>query len=129
MALSEHEQKLLAEMEAALAADDPRLVGALTGKARTRQASRVLFGFVAVLAGLAVLIAGLIAKSTPIGVIGFVIALAGAFTAISNFSLRQIRGSGAVGKSAGKGNGGSGGSGGSGWGDRLERRWDDRNNK
>ena len=122
MALSEHELKLLAEMEAALAADDPRLVGTLTGKARTRQASRVLFGSFGVLAGLAVVVAGLIAKSTPVGIIGFVIALAGAFTAISNFSLRQMVGSGAVGSPAGKRQR-------PGWGDRLERRWDDRNNK
>jgi hypothetical protein len=121
VALSEHELKLLAEMEAALAADDPRLVGTLTGKARTRQASRVLLGFFSVLAGLTVVVAGLIAKSTPVGIIGFVIALAGAFTAISNFSLRQMVGSGAMGSPAGKRHR-------PGWGDRLERRWDDRNN-
>ena len=121
MALSEHELKLLAEMEAALAADDPRLVGTLTGKARTRQASRVLLGFFSVLAGLTVVVAGLIAKSTPVGIIGFVIALAGAFTAISNFSLRQMVGSGAMGSHTGKRQR-------PGWGDRLERRWDDRNN-
>lgn len=118
MALSEHEQKLLAEMEAALAADDPRLVGALRGKARTHQASRVLAGSLAVLAGLAVIVAGLIAKVTIIGVIGFIIALSGAFTAISNFSLRNMRGKG-VASSARKS---------ARWSDRLERRWDDRNN-
>lgn len=118
MALSEHEQKLLAEMEAALAADDPRLVGTLSGKARTRQASRVLFGFFAVLAGLAVIVAGLVAKSTAVGIIGFVIALSGAFTAISNFSLRQILGKNTGTKSRTPK-----------WSDRLERRWDDRNNQ
>ncbi len=118
MALSEHEQKLLAEMEAALLADDPRLVGALSGKARTRQASRVLLGFFAVLAGLAVIIAGLIAKMTPVGIAGFVLALAGAFTAISNFSLKQMMGRNTGTKSSGPR-----------FGDRLERRWDDRNNQ
>ena len=82
----------------------------------------VLLGFFAVLGGLAVVVAGLIAKSTPVGIIGFVIALAGAFTAISNFSLRQMVGSGAMGSPAGKRQR-------PGWGDRLERRWDDRNNK
>jgi Protein of unknown function (DUF3040) len=118
VALSEHEQKLLAEMEAALAADDPRLVGALSGKARTRQASRVLTGALAVLVGLAVIIAGLIAKTTIVGIIGFIIALSGAFTAISNFSLRQMMGKN-IGTSARKS---------ARWSDRLERRWDDRNN-
>jgi hypothetical protein len=121
VALSEHEQKLLAEMEAALAADDPRLVGALTGKARTRQASRVLLGFVSVLGGLAVVLAGLVAKSTPVGIIGFIIALTGAFTAISNFSLRQVMGRN-TGTSSPKQRG-------TGMRNRLERRWDDRNNQ
>jgi len=121
VALSEHEQKLLAEMEAALTADDPRLVGALTGKVRTRQASRVLLGFVSVLGGLAVVLAGLVAKSTPVGIIGFVIALVGAFTAISNFSLRQMMGKN-TGSNAGKQRG-------PGIGDRLGQRWDDRNNQ
>ena len=38
MALSDHERKLLAEMEAALEQEDPRLLSTLTGKARTKQA-------------------------------------------------------------------------------------------
>lgn len=119
MALSEHEQKLLAEMEAALAVDDPRLVGTLSGKARTRQASRVLLGFFAVLCGLAILVAGLIAKSTPIGIGGFIVALFGAFTAISNFSLRQMTGGNvSLGQPSKRP--------GTGWNDRLGRRWDDR---
>ena len=118
MALSEHEQKLLAEMEAALAADDPRLVGALSGKARTRQASRVLTGLLGVLVGLAVVLAGLVAKSTVVGVVGFIISLIGAFTVISNFSLRQMMGKNTATKKRSPG-----------WGDRLERRWDDRNNQ
>jgi len=126
VALSEHELKLLAEMEAALAADDPRLVGTLTGKARTRQASRVLLGFFTVLIGLSVVVAAAtsahsISLVVTLGVSGFVIALAGAFTAISNFSLRQMVGSGAMGSHTGKRQR-------PGWGDRLERRWDDRNN-
>ena len=125
MALSEHEQKLLAEMEAALAADDPRLVGALSGKARTRQASRVLTGSLAVLVGLIIIISGLVAKSTPIGIAGFVIALFGAFTAISNFSLHQLTSQGAP----GKGHSSTGKSRKPKWSDRLERRWDDRNNQ
>ena len=33
MALSDHERKLLAEMEAALEQEDPRLLSTLTGKA------------------------------------------------------------------------------------------------
>lgn len=117
MALSEHEQKLLAEMEAALAADDPRLVGTLTGKTRTRQASRVLLGVIAVLVGLIIVLSGLVAKSTFIGVAGFIVSLSGAFSAISNFSLRQMLGKNTGTKIKNPR-----------WSDRLERRWDDRSN-
>ena len=40
MALSEHEKRMLAEMEAALVADDPRLVSTLNGRERTPKGSR-----------------------------------------------------------------------------------------
>jgi len=63
MALSDHERKLLAEMEAALEQEDPKLLSTLTGKARTRQGSRALLGFSILVVGLLVLISGLIAKA------------------------------------------------------------------
>ncbi len=116
MALSEHEQKLLAEMEAALAVDDPRLVSTLNGKARTRQASRVLLGFMGILLGLAIIFAGLISKFVPVSILGFIVALAAAFTAISNFSIKTVKGL--------KGNKRKG----LGLNSRLENRWDQRNN-
>ena len=84
MPLSDREKKVLAEMEAALSQDDPRLVSALTGSVRTPARSRALFGVVAVLVGMLILLGGLIAQITVIGLAGFVIALAGAFIAISN---------------------------------------------
>ena len=62
MALSDHERKLLAEMEAALEQEDPRLGSTLTGKARTKQGSRVLLGFSILLVGLLALVSGLVAK-------------------------------------------------------------------
>ena len=77
MPLSDHERKLLAEMEAAFEQEDPRLVSTLTGSARTKQGSFVLYGVLGVLAGMAILFAGLIAKFIAVGLLGFVIALAG----------------------------------------------------
>lgn len=71
MALSDNERKLLAEMEAALEQEDPRLLSTLTGKARTRQGSRALLGLSILVVGLLVLISGLIAKATVVGVIAF----------------------------------------------------------
>jgi len=67
---------------------------------------------------MAILLAGLIAQIPAIGIVGFVIALIGAFLIISNFSAVSLKGAankkGAKQKKA--------------WGDRLEERWDNRNN-
>ena len=67
MALSDHEKKLLAEMEAALEQEDPKLLSTLTGKARTRQGSRALLGLSILGVGLLVLISGLVAQATLVG--------------------------------------------------------------
>ena len=120
MPLSDREKKVLAEMEAALSQDDPHLVSTLTGPLRTPARSRALMGAAAVLLGMAILLGGLIAKITVVGLIGFVIALVGAFVAISNFKITpdiSPRSAGGK-KSSGKKS----------WGSRLEDRWDRRNN-
>ena len=73
MPLSDHEKRLLEEMEEALASDDPRLVDALnTGRISTGHRLGALLG---VVAGLAILLGGLVAKTTLIGVAGFAVAL------------------------------------------------------
>lgn len=113
MALSDHERKLLAEMEAALEQEDPRLLSTLTGKARTRQSSRALLGLSILALGAVVLISGLVAKATIVGVIAFVICLAGVLLIITNISLNS------GGKKVKK----------PGWGSSLEERWDRRNNE
>ena len=117
MPLSEHERKLLAEMEAAFEQEDPRLVSTLTGSARTKQGSRVFYGSLALLAGMAILFGGLISKATPVGLLGFVIAVAGAFFIFTNLSFGKS-GRGAQGVSKSKKPK---------WSDRLEGRWDRRN--
>ena len=113
MALSDHERKLLAEMEAALEHEDPRLLSTLTGKARTRQSSRALLGLSILALGAVVLISGLVAQATIVGVIAFVICLAGVLLIITNISLNS------GGKKVKK----------PGWGSSLEERWDRRNNE
>ena len=112
MALSDHERKLLAEMEAALEQEDPRLLSTLTGKARTRQSSRALLGVSLLALGAVVLISGLVAQATIVGVIAFVICLTGVLLIITNISLNT------GGKKVKK----------PGWGSSLEERWDRRNN-
>jgi Flp pilus assembly protein TadB len=114
MALSDHERKLLAEMEAAFAQEDPGLVSTLTGKARTRQGSRALLGTIIFLAGMAILFGGLVSKIITIGLLGFVVALVGAFLVITNLTIGRSK------SERSQKNRPS-------FGDRLEQRWDRRN--
>lgn len=82
MALSDEEQRLLEQMEAALAAEDPKLVNALRGtgvrRVHRRRAALAGIGF---FAGLALLILG-ISTQLFISVLGFVVMVAAAVTAI-----------------------------------------------
>lgn len=84
MPLSEHEQRVLEDMERALSAEDPKLVSTLAGAGTakpTRQ--RLVLAISLVVLGLGTLLGGLIAKVTFIGVIGFALALAGIYLVIS----------------------------------------------
>lgn len=115
MPLSDHEKRMLQEMEAALLTEDPRLFSALSGEARPPRRSRTLIGAAFILIGIATLFAGLVAKTTPIGVFGFLIALVGVIAIFSSIGARSPRSKGAR-KGAG-------------FGSRLEQRWDERNNQ
>ena len=82
MALSDEEERLLHQMEAALAAEDPKLSHALSGRGTRRMhRRRAAIAGVGFFAGLALLILGM---STNIffSVLGFVVMLAAAITAI-----------------------------------------------
>jgi predicted phage tail protein len=86
MSLSEHERKLLAEMEEALSADDPRLVSTLTGNRLYPGRNRALLGVGLLALGIATIFVGLIGKITLVGVLGFLIALTGVTLVISGLS-------------------------------------------
>lgn len=87
MPLSDREKRLLEEMEAALLTEDPRLVSALSSKAPVSPSrNRIMVGGGLVILGLITLFGGLISQVTPIGILGFVIALGGVITAISSIS-------------------------------------------
>ena len=113
MPLSDHEKRMLQEMEAALMTEDPRLVSALTGQAKPIGRNRVLIGLGLVAIGILVLFGGLIAKLTPVGVLGFIIALGGVITAISSIGRLSLPKSPRT----------------TSLGARLEQRWDKRNNQ
>jgi hypothetical protein len=89
--LSDREKRLLEEMEAALLTEDPRLVSALSATPVSPSRNRTMAGAGLVLLGLVTLFGGLIAQVTPIGILGFIIALSGVITAISSIS-PQLRG-------------------------------------
>jgi TRAP-type uncharacterized transport system fused permease subunit len=114
MGLSDHELKVLAEMEAALDQEDPKLRSTLTGKARTKESSKALLGVGTFLLGLIALITALIAKSTPIGVAAFLLSLIGLILVLSNLTV-GASGSGKA-KRVKK----------PGWSATLNERWDQR---
>ncbi len=132
MPLSDHERRMLAEMEAAMAQEDPKLVSTLTGKASLSAFSasyrRLSVGAGLIFLGMATIIAGLIAKVTLIGIAGFGIALIGALAIVSYFTART-GGAGSAQTPQGKASKGSKGNNGKGpsWSQRMEERWERRN--
>jgi protein-S-isoprenylcysteine O-methyltransferase Ste14 len=78
MPLSEHEQRLLEQMERALYAEDPKFASSLRSNAGPRAArGRAALGVLGVLVGLGVLVAGAATMITALGVAGFVLMLVG----------------------------------------------------
>jgi hypothetical protein len=88
MALSDREQRLLAEMEEALSADDPRLVSTLSGST-SRVGASIGIAIAALFAGFAILFTGLVAQLTLVGVGGFLVALVGVVILINGLTKRK----------------------------------------
>jgi len=88
--LSEHEQRLLEQMERALSAEDPRLASALRGSAAARRRHRTMVGSVAgFVLGLVMLMAGVInARFLVVSVAGFVLMLVCAVAAVNGWRSR-----------------------------------------
>jgi hypothetical protein len=83
MPLSEHEQRLLDEMERSLyhsEADDVTTVGG--GRARPNYTA-IALGIIAGVIGIALLLVGVVSRLSIIGLIGFAIMFAGALLAIA----------------------------------------------
>lgn len=78
MPLSDHEQKLLDEMERQLFADDPRLARAFHESTRPRRdRRRILLGVIGVVAGLALLVLAVAIDAIWLGVLAFLLMVAG----------------------------------------------------
>lgn len=138
MPLSEHEQRMLDQIESALYAEDPKFASSVRGGTlRTPSTRRRLQGAGLFVAGLAMLVAGVAVKATMIGgfpvlsVLGFVVMFAGVVFAISGPRVAGVRDAGAGPGTKPQRRGRGGGSGGSGGGftnrmeDRFRRRFDE----
>lgn len=129
MPLSEHEQRLLEQMEQALTAEDPKFANALQGAdLRRRYRRRAVVAGLVFIVGIVVLMTGAVSEVTAVGVVGFVIMLASAWYALTSW--RRVPAEGELGTFAGPDSGDSGKSGraprqkqrGS-FMERLEERW------
>ncbi len=84
MALSEEEQKLLEQMEAALAAEDPRLANALRGRRRPLSPRWMVMSILGFALGLTVLVVG-IQVHPLVSVLGFVLMLAATVAGVNSW--------------------------------------------
>ena len=122
MPLSEHEQRLLDEMERSLYHSDGDVVASVgSRKGRPLYRSIVLGALIAVV-GIATLVTGVFLQLAIVGILGFIVMLVGALLAIapsSRADAQSSSGSPSSGASAARSQR-------SGFMDRLGERWDRR---
>ncbi|AXG77388.1 DUF3040 domain-containing protein [Streptomyces paludis] len=86
MPLSEHEQRMLEQMERALYAEDPKFATVLEGSGlRTYTRRRVYQAVAGFLVGIALLMAGMVAQQIWISVVGFLVMLGCAVLAVTGW--------------------------------------------
>ena len=87
MPLSEHEQRLLEQIERALVDDDPKFASTVrTGDRRLKARRTMQLGALLIVVGLALLVGGgAVARSVPLGVLGFLIMFGGAALGVLNY--------------------------------------------
>ena len=133
MPLSEHEQRLLEQMERALYAEDPKFASALRGAdLRAHYRRRILLAAAGFLIGIALLVSGVVYHFS-LSVVGFAVMLTTAFLALTSWrAIPGARdGAAAPEASGGRARRGPGGRsrkarGSGGMMDRLEERWNRR---
>lgn len=91
MPLSEEELRLLEQMERALSAEDPKFASTLRGHSMRRAAQRrVVASGAAFIAGVALLMAGVITSLWAMGIVGFLIMLAAATVGLTALRGRPL---------------------------------------
>ncbi|MEO5319590.1 DUF3040 domain-containing protein [Arthrobacter sp. CC3] len=118
MPLSEHEQKLLEQLEKQLHEDDPKFANSMgSDPGRNWSTRHIVIGVLATLAGVLLLLVGVSLQSIFVGVLGFIVMGAGVYFATMRSSAAgKAKSTG--GKKTGKGR--------SSFMSGLEERWDER---
>ncbi|WP_431044885.1 DUF3040 domain-containing protein [Streptomyces sp. P1-3] len=129
MPLSEHEQRMLEQMERALYAEDPKFATALEGSGlRTYTRRRVYQAVAGFLVGIALLMVGVAVQQIWVSVVGFLVMLGCAVLAVTGWRKapkpgeRRERGAGEGGAAPGRRQGRQRRS----MMDRIEERWQRR---
>ncbi|WP_427008106.1 DUF3040 domain-containing protein [Pseudarthrobacter sp. H2] len=118
MPLSEHEQKLLEQLEKQLHEDDPKFASSMgSDPGRSWSTRHLVIGVLAGLAGIGLLLAGVWMQIILVGVLGFVVMGAGVyFATMRSSTIGRSRAAG--GRKPGKAR--------SSFMSNLEQRWDER---
>ncbi len=104
MPLSEHEQRLLEQIERALVDDDPKFASSVRSGDRRLKARRMAqLGAVLVVVGLGVLVGGAVAQSFVVGALGSLIMFGGATLAVLYYKTATGAADPASGAAAGRG--------------------------
>ena len=125
MGLSEHEQRLLDEMERNLYKHEADIVNT-SGGPRTVDYTKVAVGVLGIAVGLVLVVVGVTMKLAILGVAGFGIAVAGALWALAASRPASADDGARPGRS---GSGPVGAKQGGSLMDRLAQEWDDRNRR
>nr|WP_279671761.1 DUF3040 domain-containing protein [Flexivirga meconopsidis] len=130
--LSEHEQRLLDQMEQALKVEDPKFASHMVAHpGRSKLRRRIAIGVVGVLAGLALVLVGVTITQIWLGVVGFAVMVAAGAYAFAPGKSREfgtVQDDGSIVAASGnksRGRGTTAAHGGS-FMERLEQRWDKR---
>lgn len=83
MPLSEHEQRLLEEMERSLYHNDADFVASVGNRGGRRNYRTIVLGVLVALAGIGIIIAGVALSIAVVGIVGFVVMFGGVLLALS----------------------------------------------
>lgn len=123
MPLSEHEQRVLEQIEQSLIADDPRFSAAVKSTdARVIAARKIRIAVAVVLLGLVLLVLGVWLNQVVVGVIGFLVMFGGGVIGLMGLQTGRKAGPPVAGSGKGKGAGKSKAKARSSMKDRLEER-------